>query len=125
LASAARNENEKDSNNDLIFFVKDHNHMFKSYRPFDVVFATALDAGFACVQKNGRKSALTTLHVKKRVGEFVITEYNHFDRDENSVFKNSKYNNLKEWSDDVGLVFPDSDYIHVCYGGSFVTKKGD
>lgn len=123
LASAARNNNEEDSNNDLIFFVKDHNHMFKKgYRPFDVVFATALDAGFACVQKNGKKDALT-LHDKQRVGEFVITEYNHFARDENSVFKNSKYNNLKEWSDDVGLVFPDSDYIHVCYGGSFVTQK--
>jgi hypothetical protein len=123
LASAARNNNEEDSNNDLIFFVKDHNHAYKVYRPFDVVFATALDAGVACVQTIGmHKQYPLTLHDKQRVGEFVKTHYNHFDRDENSVFK-SKYNNLKEWSDDVGLVFPDSDYIHVCYGGNFVTKK--
>ena len=124
LASAAGNENEEDSNNDLIFFVKDNNHAIRAYRPFDVVFATALDAGFACVQRPPKmhKQTALPLHAKQRFGEFVIKEYNHFDRDENSAFK-SKYNNLKEWSDDVGLIFPDSDYINVCYGGSFVTQK--
>ena len=118
-------EEKSSSNNDLIFFVKDHTYNKRNYRPFRVMVATALDAGFACVLVDRRKKkgpVATELHDKKTLETFVLNEYKHFDRDENSLF-NSSYSNLGEWRHNIGLKFPDSEYIRVCYGGSFLTRK--
>lgn len=115
-----------DSPEDLVFFVKDNNYRAK--RPFPHVFATASDAGFGCVQNlpyvAKRKFLPLGLHSKMYVTQYTISEYHRLERDENSVFK-SKFQNLGEWSESIGLVFPDSEYINVCYGGNFfVQKKG-
>ena len=113
------------TNNDLIFFVKDNEYKKRNYRPFRVLVATALDSGFACVLVDRRKQkgpVGSELHDKKTLETFVITEYKHFDRDENSSF-NSNHRNLGGWRHNIGLKFPDSEYVRVCYGGSFLTRK--
>ena len=114
---------------DLVFFVKDNNYHQNAYKPFPHVFATASDAGFGCVQKlksqieKKRKYAPLELHDKEYVNQFTLSEYKRVERDEDSVFNKTNYGNLGEWSKTIGLVFPDSEYINMCYGGNFLVKK--
>lgn len=62
------------------------------------------------------------LHYKPYLEQFSIPGYARLERDEDFVFK-SPYVTLGGWRDALGLVFPDSDYINVCYGGNFLYQK--
>ena len=124
----SKNSEKKDSSDDLILFIKDHN-IYDDFRPFGVLVATALDSGFACPLHNSaghearaKKKVFLGLHDKKSVQAFTTTENPQFLTVENEFFK-SKYSNLLEWSQDIGIVFPDSQFIRACYGGSFLTRK--
>ena len=116
--------------------MKDNNYHQDTYKPFPHVFArTASDAGFGCVQKlplppffwKKRKHAPLELHLKAYVNQFTISEYKPMtinDRNEDSVLTKRNYTNLGEWSKSIGLVvFPDSEYINMCYGGNFLVEK--
>ena len=62
------------------------------------------------------------LHYKPYLEQFSIPGYARLERDEDFVFK-SPYVTLGGWREALGLVFPDSDYINVCYGGNFLYQK--
>ena len=62
------------------------------------------------------------LHDKKILDEYSMTSHLRAKTDSDFEFKSS-YKNLGEWSRDVGLLYPDSDLIPVCYGGMFMTQK--
>jgi hypothetical protein len=143
---------EEDVNEDLVLFIKDNNYHVDSYVPFPEVFTAAVDSGFGCVMKIGYELFLDCqgencraretdtmgislpgdpyteshlpleLHYKGYIDAFNIPKYTRIERDENLLFK-SQYDTLKEWRDDMGLVFPDSEYINVCYGGAFLFQK--
>ena len=122
---------QNESPDDLIFFVKDNDYMSIHFRPFKDVFATATDVGFGCVmrprcvvwkKKVCQRHGALALHNKTTVENVGMNQYDRTEREKNNQFKSS-YANLKEWRDNVGLVFPDSEYINVCYGGMFLTQK--
>jgi hypothetical protein len=123
---------QNESLDDLIFFVKDNDYMSVHFRPFEDVFASASDVGFGCVmrprcvvwkKKICQRHGALALHNKTTVEQVGMSQYDRTEREKNDNFV-SRYTNLKDWRDNVGLVFPDSEYINVCYGGMFVTQKG-
>ena len=121
-----RTSGEEDFPQDLVLFIKDNNYHKDTYIPFPHIFTTASDAGFGCIQKIGvpsrGKHLPLELHSKIFIEQFNISQYSRLHRDKNLVFK-SNFQNLGEWSKTLGLVFPDSEYINVCYGGNFLIQK--
>ena len=145
---------KNDAPEDLILFLKDNNYDRDTYRPFPHILATALDAGFGCVQdirydlfldchesdcRSRDGDALDGIsrpqgpynvshfalevHYKPYIEQFSIPQYNRLERDKYSAFKGKKYRSLGKWKDALGLVFPNSEYINVCYGGNFLVQK--
>ena len=117
----------------LVFFVKDNNYAQRNFRPFKDVFFAASTTGHGCVLKlvvsphmkkvyrndvnpKGPYNMLM-FHDKSLQGNFALNAYPKGDRygREAALFP-SNYSNLKEYIDGVGLKYPSSEYIPVCYG---------
>ena len=82
------------------------------------------DAGILLPQAPYNVSYLgTSLHYKPMLEKFGLREYSRLERDDNSNFLSKDYSSLGEWAKALGLVFPDSEYVNVCYGGNFLFQK--
>ena len=118
---------------DMIIFMKDNNHDNEYWYKFDKVFTRAFQSGFGCVKKpqcdcsfKCRKKgphSPSMMHDREYLLNFSLNGYKRLERDENSQFLNESYMSLREWNDSMGIKFPKTTSMPVCYLGLFAIKK--
>ncbi len=126
---------EKNTRNDMVFFMKDSDYFFGKNLPFndmDQMFTETFETGFSCLAKptcdcniqcDFGKEEATMMHDAEYLFDFSIDEYSRAERDGNLAFLTKKYPTLKSWYNDIGFRRPISKTIPVCYTGMFAAKK--
>lgn len=126
--SENRHKVSKDrSSNELVLFLKDNNYLLPCCRTFDEVFQISIATGFGCFLKPGNGEGTmhlvsSMLHRKSRLDMFALTNYDRTGNEANPNFV-SQFRNLKEFREALGIEYPDSTFVPVCYGGMFMARK--
>ena len=110
----------------LVAFLKDNDYMESKFKSFHDVMTSASDDGIGCVMRPDRfayGSNALIYHNKTVMDDFGLPNYQRLSRDSGDNFQSENYPILSAWTEDMGLIFPDSDIVPVCYGGLFVSKK--
>ena len=128
-------QEEKDSGDDIIFFMKDNEYFFDKNLPYndmDEMFTQTFETGFSCLAKPTCDCSLdceygkmqpTMMHDTEFLFGFNLNHYSRVKRDKNDIFLSMEYPTLKSWYDDVGFRPPPSKTVPVCYTGVFAIKK--
>jgi len=120
--------NEERDGKDLVLFMKDNDRLVRVSRTFHEAFAIASSTGFTCFRRpNGndwshKRFIPLSLHRKSRLDLFQIKDYDRTGDESNPNFA-AKYRNLGEYREAIGIKYPDSALVPVCYGGMFMTQK--
>jgi len=128
--------NEKRDGDDVVIFIKDNDYLSQYYRSLHELFIITSEVGFGCMMKPigveigprhspGDIRESVVLHNRAQVESFKIHGYARLARDQNNKFEgvSGNYTDVKGWIDAMGIHYPDTDLVPVCYKGCFATKK--
>ena len=121
-------EINKENEDDIVVFMKDDDYNNRKLRRFSQVFEIAKDVGFGCFVKPDREefglNALM-LHDKATLDKFAINDYSRVWSNQRNVypFKGRDTATFLDWRKKIDASYPDSDFLPVCYGGHFATRR--
>jgi hypothetical protein len=125
---------EQQDQGGVVLFLKDNNYLMDYAYSFSEMLRTSLVVGFSCMSKtigpeigyhhnaHDIKESLV-LHRRKTIENFTLKTYSRLERDKNDEFENANITNLGEWAIAIGLQYPTTDFIPVCYKGNFAVTK--
>ena len=118
----------RENEDDIVVVMKDDDYNNRKFRRFSQVFEIAKDVGFGCFMKPDREELglnALMLHDKASLDTFAIDDYSRVWSNQRNVypFKGRDTATFLDWRKKIDASYPDSDFLPVCYGGYFATRR--